>query len=233
MGFTDLVDTHRWGLRIFILLSDVTLSITEFYDSIKGSWWELVTTRYLDPNAYKKGKDQATSQIEFRSQNEQTGQRSYTNSTLNITNGEAVSHHYSYDRQVEKEMGSTMKTAKTPKILGQTMAKTDREKRVSTANLMPRLKLDDPMAYQNFIRMPPELFQELKQRLDSEIQREMTWMRDPLSPGLNFAVTLTHLASGESLPILQYAFRVARSTINKFLSFFSVFLLTSSGGGWG
>ena len=52
------------------------------------SWWELVTTGYLDPNAYKKGKGQATSQIEFRNQDEQTGQRSYTNSTLNITNGE-------------------------------------------------------------------------------------------------------------------------------------------------
>ena len=67
-----------------------------------------------------------TSQIEFRSQDEQIEQRSYANLTLNITNGEAVSHHYSYDRQVEKEMGSTTKTAKTQKILGQAMAKPGR-----------------------------------------------------------------------------------------------------------
>ena len=32
---------------------------------LKVSWWELVTTGYLDPNGYKKGKGQRTSQIEF------------------------------------------------------------------------------------------------------------------------------------------------------------------------
>ena len=84
--------------------------------TLKVSWWELLTTRYLDPNGYKKGKGQATSQIEFRSQHEQTGQKSYTSSTLNLTNGETVSHHYSYDREAEKEMGSARKTAKTEDI---------------------------------------------------------------------------------------------------------------------
>ena len=43
-----------------------------------------------------------------------------------ITNGEAVSHHYSYDSEAEKEMGSTMKTVKTKKILGLAMAKSGR-----------------------------------------------------------------------------------------------------------
>ena len=42
-------------------------------------------------------------------------------------------------------------------------------------------------------------------------------MRDPLSPGLKLAITLRHLANGDSYPTLQYAFRVARSTINKFV----------------
>ena len=82
---------------------------------------------------------------------------------------------------------------------------------------MPMLELDDPMAYRNFIRMPPELFQELEQRLGPEIQKDRTWMRDPQCPGLKLAVTLRHLASGDSYPTLQYAFRVARSTINRFV----------------
>ena len=30
-GFTDLVDTHRQGLRIIIFLTDVSLSIRIFY----------------------------------------------------------------------------------------------------------------------------------------------------------------------------------------------------------
>ena len=102
MGFTDLSS-----------LAYVSLSVRDFYDNIKMSWWETLTTGYLDPNAYKKGKGKATSQIELRSQNAQMEQRSYANSTLNITNGEAVSHHYRYDRQAEKEMWSTLRTAKT------------------------------------------------------------------------------------------------------------------------
>ena len=85
-----------------------------------------MATGYLDPNGYKKGKGKATSLKELRSQNGQTEQRSYANSTLNITNGEAVSHHYSYDRQAEKEMGSTTRTVETQKILGQAMAKPGR-----------------------------------------------------------------------------------------------------------
>ena len=51
---------------------DVSLSIRDFYDNIKVSWWEAVTTGYMDPNAYKKGKGKATSQIEVRNHNGQT-----------------------------------------------------------------------------------------------------------------------------------------------------------------
>ena len=42
--FSDLVDTHRWGLRTIIVLADVSLSTREFYDNIGGVCWELVTT---------------------------------------------------------------------------------------------------------------------------------------------------------------------------------------------
>ena len=73
------------------------------------------------------------------------------------------------------------------------------------------------MAYQNFIRIPPELFQELEQRLTPEHQTERTWMMEPLSPGLKLAVTLRHLANRDSYPTMKYAFRVARLTINKFV----------------
>ena len=77
---------------------------------------------------------------------------------------------------------------------------------------MPRLELDDPMAYQNFIRMATKLFQELEQRLTPELKRERSWMRAPES---RTEVSLRHLATGDSYTTLQYAFRVASSTINK------------------
>ena len=38
-------------------------------------------------------------------------------------------------------------------------------------------------------------------------------MRDPVSPGVKLAVTLRHLATGDSYITLQYAFRVASPTI--------------------
>ena len=82
---------------------------------------------------------------------------------------------------------------------------------------MPMLDLDDPMAYQNFIQMRPELYQELEQRITAEFQRDRTLMRDPLSPGVKLAVTLRHLVTGDSYTTLQYAFRVASPTIEKFV----------------
>ena len=97
------------------------------------------------------------------------------------------------------------------------LSQAEHEEEGQYVRLMPMLELDYLMAYQNFIRMPPELFQELEQRLGPEIQRKRTWMRDPLSPGLKLAVALSHLASGDCYPSLHYAFRVARSTINKFV----------------
>ena len=82
---------------------------------------------------------------------------------------------------------------------------------------MPRLHLDDPMAYRNFIQMLPELYQELEQRITAQFQRDRTLMRDPVSPGVKLAVTLRHLATGDSYTTLQYGFRVASLTIEKFV----------------
>ena len=82
---------------------------------------------------------------------------------------------------------------------------------------MPMLQLDDPMAYRNFIKMPPKLCQELEQRITAKFQRDRTLTRDPVSPGMKLAVTLKHLTTGDSYTTLQYAFRVASQTIEKFV----------------
>ena len=84
---------------------------------------------------------------------------------------------------------------------------------------MPLHHLDDPrpMAYRNFIQMLPELYQELEQRITAEFQRDWTLMRDPVSPGVKLAVTLRLLTTGDSYTTLQYAFRVAIPTIEKFV----------------
>ena len=97
------------------------------------------------------------------------------------------------------------------------LTQAEHEEEGQYTRLMSRLELDDPMAYRNFIWISPEHFQELEQRLTPELQRERTWIREPLSPGLKLVVTLRHLATGDSYTTLQYAFRVASSTINKFV----------------
>ena len=54
------------------------------------------------------------------------GQKSCTTSTITLRNGEAVTHHFSFDREAEKEMGSASKIEKTQKILGHAMANPSR-----------------------------------------------------------------------------------------------------------
>ena len=49
---------------------------------------------------------QLTSQIQFIWQYGQTQHKSCTISSLTVRNEEAVTHHFSYDRPVEKQMGS-------------------------------------------------------------------------------------------------------------------------------
>ena len=61
---------------------------------------------------------------------------------------------------------------------------------------MPRLQLDDCMVYQTFIQMPLE---ELEKRITAELQRDRTWMRDPVSPGVKLVLTLRHLATGDTV----------------------------------
>ena len=54
--------------------------------------------------------------------------------------------------------------------------------------------------------------------ITAEFQRDRTLMRDPVSPGVKLAVTLRHLTTGDSYTTLQYAFRVASPTIEKFVA---------------
>ena len=96
------------GFMDHIFPVDVSWLIMEFYFSItlQASPWEVVTTGCLDGNVFKKDEVQLTSQIHCRWQYGQTRQKSCTISTLTVRNEEAITHHFSYDRPFEKQMGS-------------------------------------------------------------------------------------------------------------------------------
>ena len=64
--------------------------------------------------------------------------------------------------------------------------------------LMAELRYEDVPAYKNFVRVDPEMFQELLARLGPRIAKKDTWFRKALDPGLKLAITLRYLATGDS-----------------------------------
>jgi len=80
--------------------------------------------------------------------------------------------------------------------------------------LMRELRQEDPAAFLNFLRMPPEMFDYILERIEGRITKQRTWYRQPLEPGLKLAITLRHLASGDKYPSLKFGFRVPHNTIS-------------------
>ena len=54
-------------------------------------------------------------------------------------------------------------------------------------------------------------------RVGPRFQKNDTFWRKSLEPGLKLAITLRHLAAGDKYPTLQFGFRVARNTISIFI----------------
>ena len=82
------------------------------------------------------------------------------------------------------------------------------------SRLTRELRVEDQASFFNFLRMPPEMFDELLTRIGPRIHKQDILYRKALAPGLKLAVTIRHLASGDRYPSLQYDFRVARNTIS-------------------
>lgn len=83
--------------------------------------------------------------------------------------------------------------------------------------ILAELREGDTSSFKNYMRMTPEMYDELLQRLAPRLQKSDTNWRKALDPGLKLAVTIRHLAAGDSYPSLSYDFRVARTTISLFI----------------
>ena len=64
------------------------------------------------------------------------------------------------------------------------------------------------------MRMPPEMFDEILERLRPRITKQMTFYREPLDPGMKLAITLRHLASGSKYTNMRFGWRVPHNTIS-------------------
>ena len=85
------------------------------------------------------------------------------------------------------------------------------------SSLLEELRLEDVPAFRNFLRIEPEMFVEILDRVRDTIWKKDTFYRKALDPGLKLALTLRYLASGDSYHTLMYSFRVPVSTISLFV----------------
>lgn len=80
--------------------------------------------------------------------------------------------------------------------------------------LMVELRNEDEKAFVNFLRIPPEMFDEMHERLRPRLTKTDTKMRLALEPGLKLAFTLRHLASGARYKDMRYGWRVPHNTMS-------------------
>ena len=80
--------------------------------------------------------------------------------------------------------------------------------------LMVELRNEDQRSFKNFMRMPPEMFDEIVQRLTPALRKQTTKFRSPHEPGLKIAVTLRHLASGAKYSDMQFGWRMPHNSIS-------------------
>ncbi|XP_028416048.1 protein ALP1-like [Dendronephthya gigantea] len=78
--------------------------------------------------------------------------------------------------------------------------------------LLVELRSEDTRYFKNFMRMVPEMFDELLARVSPRITKKHTWYRRPLEPGLKLSLTLRHLASGSTYSAMKYGWRVPHNT---------------------
>ena len=74
---------------------------------------------------------------------------------------------------------------------------------------MAELRMEDQQSFFNFLKMPPQLFDKLLNRVGPRCHKMDTHYRKPLEPGLKLAITIWHLASGDKYPtqrVVQYLY---------------------------
>jgi len=73
---------------------------------------------------------------------------------------------------------------------------------------MHELTTEDQSSFKNFLRVDPDIFMELLHHVGPRIEKQDTFFRKALPPGLKLAVTLRYLATGGSYKSLSYSFRI-------------------------
>ena len=85
------------------------------------------------------------------------------------------------------------------------------------SNLLNEFRIEDLIEYQKFLRISPEIFDELLGLIRFSIAKQNTVMRDALSPSIKLAATIRFLATGASYTDFQHLFRINKSTLARII----------------
>ena len=80
-------------------------------------------------------------------------------------------------------------------------------------NLLAELHREDSRGFKTFVRITPDFFEEMVERITPAVQKKETRLRKPLAVGLKLAVTLRFLATGNTYQSLEFSFRTSKSSI--------------------
>lgn len=92
-----------------------------------------------------------------------------------------------------------------------------RETLGASNTLLAEMRNEDLNGYKNHLRMPPHKFDELLSKIENDIQKENTHMRDAIPAKTKLEITLNYLAVGDSFFTLSALYRVGKSTISQFI----------------
>ena len=68
------------------------------------------------------------------------------------------------------------------------------------------LRMEDEDGYKKFLRMTPEIFDDLPNLIECDIKKKSTFERDPIPPNIKLAVTLRFLSAGANYAEFQHIF---------------------------
>ena len=124
------------------------------------------------------------------------------------------------EQQQQQQNGQTSSSRKSKKSrrwwVRPWLTEQEREKKGQYHQLLKReLSVTDQQSFVNYLRMPVDLFNEIVDKVAPLIQTQKTNWRDPLPPALKVAITLRHLATGDSYPSLSFNFRCGKTSITR------------------
>ncbi|XP_067131302.1 uncharacterized protein [Centruroides vittatus] len=93
----------------------------------------------------------------------------------------------------------------------------DREKYGFNSSLVRELKFQDQEFYFDFMRMTPDVFDSILEKVSPLIEKRDTFWCKSISSNERLALTLRFLATGETYRSLSFSFRIGRQTLRKII----------------